>query len=162
MVIWHYVVKSIGKKNAWSLYSLISILTFSLFLFCEEGSFALLIIVSILNAIPAGGAYLNDVFVADIIDYDEFITGKRNEGLYTVFSTFIPKIVSIFAQSIPLTILGIIGFVSSRNGENMQQPIIISEFIKLVYKDLNIVFHRNSHTICYNQLLLQDQVSNRK
>lgn len=133
MLIWHYVVKSIGKKKAWSLYSLISILTFSLFLLCQEGSFTMLILISVLNAIPAGGAYLNDVFVADIIDYDEFITGKRNEGLFTVFSTFIPKIVSIFAQSVPLTILGVIGYVNSKEGGMIEQPIIISEFIKLVY-----------------------------
>ena len=87
---------------------------------------------SVLNAIPAGGAYLNDVFLSDIIDYDEFISGQRSEGLYTVFATFIPKIVSIFAQSIPLTILGIIGFVSSKNGQNMTQPDAIPEFIRFV------------------------------
>jgi Na+/melibiose symporter-like transporter len=58
-----------------------------------------------LNAIPAGGAYLNDVFTSDIIDYDEFSTGKRNEGIYIVFSSFTPKIVTIFAQSLPLTLM---------------------------------------------------------
>jgi len=133
MFLWHVIVKVIGKKKSWALYSLMSIVTFSLFLLCQEGSFNLIIILSILNAIPAGGAYLNDVFVSDIIDYDEFKTGLRNEGLYTVFSTFIPKIVSIFAQSIPLTILGIIGFVSSKNGENQDQPIMISEFVRFYF-----------------------------
>ena len=105
MGLWHFIVKIIGKKRAWELYSLISILTFSLFLMGDESSFSLLLFISIINAIPAGGAYLNEVFLADIIDYDEFITGKRNEGIYTVFSSFIPKIVSIFASSIPLSIM---------------------------------------------------------
>jgi len=139
MFLWHFIVKSIGKKKSWALYSLMSIVTFSLFLICYEGSFTLLIVLSILNSVPAGGAYLNDVFVSDIIDYDEFITGQRNEGLYTVFSTFIPKIVSIFAQSIPLTILGIIGFVSSKNGENMEQPRLIAEFVKFYFIGVPII-----------------------
>jgi Na+/melibiose symporter-like transporter len=71
---------------------------------------ALLVIFSIINAIPAGGAYLNDVFTSDIIDYDEFSTGKRNEGIYIVFSSFTPKIVTIFAQSLPLTFMSGIEF----------------------------------------------------
>jgi Na+/melibiose symporter-like transporter len=105
MFLWHYLVGIFGKKKCWEAYSLISVLTFSLFLMCEEGSLGTLVFCSIFCALPAGGTYLNDVFVSDVIDYDEFITGKRNEGLYTVFASFIPKITSIFAQSVPLTIL---------------------------------------------------------
>jgi glycoside/pentoside/hexuronide:cation symporter, GPH family len=132
MFFWHIIVKHLSKKRSWCLYSLISIVTFSLFLLCHKGSFTLLIVLCVLNGIPAGGAYLNEVFVSDAIDYDEFITGKRNEGLYTVFSSFIPKFVSIIAQSIPLTILGIIGFTSGRNGESINQPQSIKEFIRFV------------------------------
>ena len=139
MFLWHLIVQKIGKKKAWSLYSLLSIVTCSFFMAVGEGSFAMFITLSVLNAFPAGGAYLNDVFLSDIIDYDEFISGQRNEGLYTVFATFIPKIVSIFAQSIPLTILGIIGFVSSKRGENMDQPKAIEDFIRFVLK-LNLIY----------------------
>ncbi len=65
----------------------------------------LLIFASFLIALPAGGAYINEVLITDIIDYDEFLTGKRNEAIYTVFCSFIPKVVSIFAQAIPLSIM---------------------------------------------------------
>ena len=65
----------------------------------------LLVLFAIFCSLPAGGCYLNDVLLSDIIDYDEFITGKRNEGIYIVFSSFTPKIVGIFAQSLPLTIM---------------------------------------------------------
>lgn len=104
-IIWHYFVKKFGKKKCWQSYSLISILVFSFFLLCDKGSMRILLFVSFCCSIPAGGAYLNDVFISDIIDYDEFICGQRNEGVFTVFSAFIPKVVSIFAQSIPLTIM---------------------------------------------------------
>jgi Na+/melibiose symporter-like transporter len=110
--LWHYVICWYGKKKAWLSYSIISIVTFSLFLLCQEGSMWLLLAFSILNAIPAGGSYLNDVFISDVIDYDEFITGKRNEGIYIVFSSFTPKIVGIFAQSIPLTVMSCKQFIN--------------------------------------------------
>lgn len=103
--LWHYLVKKFGKKKCWQSYSLISILVFSFFLMCDKGSMRTLIFVSFCCSIPAGGAYLNDVFISDIIDYDEFICGQRNEGVFTVFSAFVPKVVSIFAQAIPLTIM---------------------------------------------------------
>lgn len=105
MLLWHMLIRIIPRKKAWQGYSLVSVFTFTIFLICEEGSMALLIIFSILNAIPAGGAYLNDVFLSDIIDYDEFTTNKRNEGIYVVFASFTPKIVTILAQSIPLSIM---------------------------------------------------------
>lgn len=104
-LLWHLVVKSIGKKKAWQSYSVICVITYSLFLFIGEGMMTPLVVFSIINSIPAGGAYLNDVFLSDTIDYDEFITGKRNEGIYMVFSSFTPKIVGIFAQSIPLSVM---------------------------------------------------------
>jgi Na+/melibiose symporter-like transporter len=132
MFLWHYLVNIFGKKKCWQIYSLMSVLTFSLFLMCEKGSMATLIFTAVACAIPAGGAYLNEVFVSDVIDYDEFFTGKRNEGLYTVFAAFIPKIVSIFAQSIPLTIMTILGFVGSSNGVANEQPKMVVQFIKFV------------------------------
>ena len=110
-VVWHYLVSLFGKKRCWEIYSLMSILTFSLFLLCEEGSLGTLIFASVCCSIPGGGIYINDVLVSDVIDYDEFYTGKRNEGLYTVFTTFVPKIVSIFAQSLPLTIMACNNFI---------------------------------------------------
>jgi len=102
---WHYVVRVLGKKKSWELSNLFGMISTALFLICDEGSMNLLMILAVVNAIPAGSVYLNDVILTDLIDYDEFLTGKRNEGIYSVFSIFIPKIVSIFAQSIPLMCL---------------------------------------------------------
>ncbi len=110
MLLWHFIIKIVPRKKAWQGYSLVSVFSFAIFMICGEGSMSLLVIFSVLNAMPAGGAYLNDVFVSDIIDYDEFLTGKRNEGIYVVFSSFIPKIVTILAQSLPLTIMSCITF----------------------------------------------------
>ena len=105
MFIWHQLVIFFGKNICWKVYSIISMIVFNVFFLCDEGSMQLLIFASFLIALPAGGAYINEVIITDIIDYDEFLTGKRNEAIYTVFASFIPKVVSIFAQAIPLFIL---------------------------------------------------------
>lgn len=105
MTAWHWLVIQIGKKECWKLYSVISVFTFAGFSLCGFGDMEKAVMVSIFCAIPAGGGYLNDVHMSDVIDYDEYVTGKRNEGLYTVFITFIPKFVSILSQSVPISIL---------------------------------------------------------
>ena len=130
---WHFLVNKFGKTKCWQTYSIICIVPFSLFLFCGTGTKNLLILSAILTAFPSGGCYLNDVLVSDTIDYDEFYTGKRNEGIFTVFSTFIPKFVSLFAQAIPLSIMALLGFVPSENGFVHKQPKIVVNFIKIFF-----------------------------
>ena len=137
--IWHYLVDKYGKLLCWKGYSLISILPFILFLFCDIGTTKLLIIAAIFTSFPTGGAYLNDVLISDIIEYDEFTTGKRAEGIFTVFSALIPKFVSLFAQAIPLSILSIIGFIPTEKGYVHTQPNIVIYYIKIIFAVIPII-----------------------
>jgi len=52
--------------------------------------------------------------VADVTDYDELRTGKRREAQYMAFMTFVPKFVAIPGASIPLAILGALGYVPNQ------------------------------------------------
>jgi Na+/melibiose symporter-like transporter len=88
---------------------------------------------AIVTSFPSGGSYLNDVVVSDAIEYDEFTTGKRTEGIYTVCSAFIPKFVSLFAQAIPLSLLSIIGFVPTENGYVHTQPPQVVYYLKTTF-----------------------------
>ena len=99
----------------------------------------LLVISAILTSFPTGGAYLNDVLISDIIEYDEFSTGKRSEGIFTVFSALIPKFVSLFAQAIPLSILSIIGFIPTEKGYVHKQPNIVIYYIKIIFAVIPII-----------------------
>lgn len=36
----------------------------------------------VLNGIPVGGQFLTQSILADVIDYDEFLNGMRNEGSF--------------------------------------------------------------------------------
>jgi Na+/melibiose symporter-like transporter len=88
---------------------------------------------AIVTSFPSGGSYLNDVVVSDAIEYDEFTSGKRTEGIYTVCSAFIPKFVSLFAQAIPLSLLSIIGFIPTENGYVHSQPLQVVYYLKTVF-----------------------------
>ena len=131
--LWHYLVEKFGKLICWKSYSLISILPFILFLFCDTGTTNLMMVAAVFTSFPTGGAYLNDVLISDIIEYDEFSTGKRAEGIFTVFSSLIPKFVSLFAQAIPLSILSIIGFIPTEKGYVHIQPNCVIYYIKFVF-----------------------------
>ena len=109
------------------------------FLFCDIGTTNLLIISAVLTSFPTGGAYLNDVLISDIIEYDEFSTGKRAEGIFTVFSALIPKFVSLFAQAIPISILSLIGFIPTEKGYVHIQPNSVIYYIKIVFSVIPII-----------------------
>lgn len=127
---WNFYANFVGRNRAWESYSAGLVVMFTMFVFCDKGSMILMAVLCSLISIPGSGGYLNDVILTDTIDYDEFITGKRNEGAYMVFTTFIPKIVGIAAQSIPLTIMSLLGFVPSKNGVEYTQPRSVIEFIR--------------------------------
>ena len=77
--------------------------------------------------------------ISDIIEYDEFSTGKRAEGIFTVFSALIPKFVSLFAQAIPISILSLIGFIPTEKGYVHIQPNSVIYYIKIVFSVIPII-----------------------
>ena len=137
--IWHYLVSKFGKVFCWRIFSLFCLFPFSLYLFCGLGTTNLLIIAAIITSFPAGASYLNDVVVSDAIEYDEFKSGKRTEGIYTVCSAFIPKFVSLFAQAIPLSIMSIIGFIPTESGYVHTQPMAVIYYLKITFAGIPMI-----------------------
>jgi GPH family glycoside/pentoside/hexuronide:cation symporter len=58
----------------------------------------------------AAGAFLGPSIQADVIDYDELYTGKRREAQYAALWLTVVKFVVIPSSSIPLAVLGVVGF----------------------------------------------------
>merc|ERR1712154_178011 len=110
--------------------NLLMCLTNFLFIIIDQKQSLLLIIFMCFNGIPIGGQFLIMSIVSDVIDYDEFLNFSRNEGAFTVFSQFVPKLVAIPAQSFPLIVLFMLGFknpITSINAETGDQQIIFME-----------------------------------
>jgi len=129
---WLVLAKKLGKRKTWLLWSMTMAVTNAFYIFVGEGDYWLCIIISGLNGIPFGAKFLADAILADIIDYDEFLTGQRNEATYTMFKSFLPKICAIPAAAIPLALLNVFGHVPPVNGRVQLQPPAIAVYCQVV------------------------------
>jgi GPH family glycoside/pentoside/hexuronide:cation symporter len=118
---WLQMTKWIGKRNTWLLWSLTMACTNPLYFLVGVGDAQLCIIISGLNGIPFGAKFLADAILADVIDYDEFLTGNRAEATYTMFKSFLPKVAAIPASAIPVALLDVFGHIAPVDGIIQQQ-----------------------------------------
>ena len=80
MPMWLWIAAKYGKRNAWLLWSFTTAITNTLFAFCGTGDYVTCIVFSGINGIPLGAKFLAEAILADVIDYDEFLTGARSEA----------------------------------------------------------------------------------
>jgi len=123
------LTKKFGKFRTWLAFNMTTAVTNGMFVIIGRGDPKMCMMLAVLNGMPSGAQFLTDSIVADVIDYDEFLTGERSEGRFTIFQTFIPKIVSVPAQAIPLAMLSFFGFVSPVKGVPQAQPDGVRFFI---------------------------------
>lgn len=134
MPLWLHLTKRLGKFRTWLAFNLTTAVTNGLFVFIGRGDPKMCMGLAVLNGFPSGAQFLTDSVVADVIDYDEFLTGTRSEARFTIFQTFIPKIVSIPAQAIPLALLTAFGFRPPVNGiPDANQEDQVKIFIQIVF-----------------------------
>mmetsp|Transcript_16677 Transcript_16677/g.39599 ORF Transcript_16677/g.39599 Transcript_16677/m.39599 type:complete len:819 (+) Transcript_16677:140-2596(+) len=107
---WLRLMRRIGKYRCWLLYNFLNMSTNALLFVPREGQTLLLVAMLGINGIPHGGQFLVTSVLSDIIDYEEFLHGVRNEGIFTVYATLLPKLVAIPASTIPLAVLYAVGF----------------------------------------------------
>jgi GPH family glycoside/pentoside/hexuronide:cation symporter len=65
---------------------------------------------------------------ADVIDYDEFLSGKRQEGQYIGFWSISKKVAAALGVGIALSVLGLIGYVP-----NVQQTPQVQLTLRILY-----------------------------
>lgn len=130
--LWLFLSKRFGKNVIWLAWSISNGFTFLLYAFVGPGDVYLCIVMSVFNGAPAGAKFLADAIMADIIDYDEFLTGARAEATYTMFKGFLPKIAAIPASALPIALLSSFGHIPLQDGMIMKQPDSLVNFIKVV------------------------------
>ena len=121
--IWLFLASPdrLGKRNTWLLWSLVMACTNPLYLFIGPGQVNAVILVSFINGLPFGAKFLADAILADVIDYDEFLTGTRAEATYTMFKSFLPKMAAIPAAAIPTALLTLFGHIAPIDGVYQKQ-----------------------------------------
>jgi len=130
--LWKHLVGRLGKVKTWLTWSVIMAVTNVFFVFLGSGWVVPLWIVSALNGMPVGAKFIADSILSDIIDYDEFLTGQRNEATYFMFRGFLPKIVQIPASAIPIAMLGAVGWQPPIGGVAQEQSTQVAIYVKCI------------------------------
>jgi GPH family glycoside/pentoside/hexuronide:cation symporter len=124
-----WVARRIGKLNTLILNSGIGISGSVLFFFVGEGDTGFLSFVMLVVGIQSqAGLFLVPAMVADSIDYDELLTGRRREAQFSSFLGLLPKFFSIPGQAVPLAVLAGAGFLPNQE----QSPQVIL-YIKILF-----------------------------
>ena len=127
--LWFVVSRKIGKKQAWIISMLINTGAFSGVFFLGPGDAAIYGVLVFLSGIGFGaGLALPSSIQADVIDYDQALTGQRREGRYIGLWSISKKLSAALGIGIGLLLLGNAGYQA-----NAEQPASAVFMLKILY-----------------------------
>jgi GPH family glycoside/pentoside/hexuronide:cation symporter len=135
--VWLPLTRRFGKKRLWLFSMSLTAFSFGGMFFLQEGSIYLISSLAVLGGTAAScGAMVGPSIQADVIDYDEYMTGQRKEGAYFAAWNFVFK----SATGITIMITGwVLQFVDFQ--PNVEQ----TEQVKLAILSLYAIFP----LVCY-------------
>ena len=138
---WKLLAEKYGKRRTWLFWSLSTAITNVLFIFIGKGDVVATIVIAGINGATMSAKFLADAILADVIDYDEFLTGSRSEATYTMFRTFLPKIAAIPASALPVAFLAFFGHIPPIDGVYQEQtdPRLVP-YLKIMFIGVPCVF----------------------
>ncbi|TGK03927.1 MFS transporter [Leptospira semungkisensis] len=118
--LWVYLAKRFGKKwpAFWGSF-LLGVMTVVLYPNLPPGSYEAPLIAAFFGGFFAGSILLFDSLVADIVDYDELISGEKREGAYFGFWKMATKVVRAIGFACLGFLLEEIGY---KEGSAVQDP----------------------------------------
>ncbi len=130
MPLWVWAVKCYGKKPVWVLSfasSLIGLL--AIYAWVGPGDYwPFAIILVFLGSTFSARLLLGPAIQADVIDYDELLTGKRREAQYGGLWSIMTKFTVIPSMSIPLAVLASMGYAP-----NVEQSETVQWAIRAIF-----------------------------
>lgn len=109
--VWMAIARRSGKRPAWLASYAMSIVSLGAAFTVGEGDVLLGMAVFVWAGVAFGGQlFLTPSIQADVIDYDELLTGKRREAQYGALWALFPKLVAIPGAAVPFAILGSLGY----------------------------------------------------
>jgi GPH family glycoside/pentoside/hexuronide:cation symporter len=113
---WVFLARRIGKKPAWLLSIAVNTGAFIGVFFLGPGQESIYGVLVVLSGIGLGATLaLPSSIQADVIDYDELITGERREGRYIGLWSIAKKMAAAVGVGAGLSILGLVGYVPNAN-----------------------------------------------
>ncbi|CEM11563.1 unnamed protein product [Vitrella brassicaformis CCMP3155] len=149
MPLWHLIARRFGDITAWQATNLLNALTNGLLIFVGSGDQWLTVGISLINGFPIGAVFLTDNILGLTIDYDELRAGVRNEASFTMFSSFVPKIVAVPAQAFPIAVIAAAGFKASKDGVSQEQSAWVVFLIRAFFVYIPTVLALVSFAVKY-------------
>ena len=126
---WIRVAARFGKKNAWLAAMAINTAAFSGVYFLEAGDEWLYGVLVIVSGLGFGATLaLPSAIQADVIDYDEYLTGRRQEGWYIGIWSVVKKLTAALGIGVGLALLGAQGYTPGA----VQSPEVI-QTLRMLY-----------------------------
>jgi GPH family glycoside/pentoside/hexuronide:cation symporter len=126
---WVVLARRVGKKRAWLLSIAVNTGAFVGVFFLGPGDAAIYGVLVFLSGIGLGATLaLPSSIQADVIDYDELLTGERREGRYIGLWSISKKLAAAVGVGAGLSILGLAGYVP-----NAQQPEEVRLALRVLY-----------------------------
>lgn len=126
---WVAIAKRVGKKASWLGAMAVNTVAFFFVFFLGEGDELLYATLVALSGVGFGATVaIPSSMQADVIDYDELLTGERREGLYVGFWLVTRKLAAALGVGLGLLILGYAGY-----RPNMPQTTDVTFALKTLY-----------------------------
>lgn len=92
VAVWPRVTRRYGKKKVWLATNTATALAFSVVFVVERGDWIYIAgLAAFIGAVHGCGRMVAPSIQADVIDYDEYLTGERKEGSYFAAWNFVQK-----------------------------------------------------------------------
>merc|ERR1711871_1415688 len=106
----------------------------------NQGDVEFFLAVSFINGTPLGARFLADTILSDIIDYDEFLSGRRSEATFLMFKSFLPKMVGLPAAVLPIAFLPLVGYNTESAAIGAAQPTTAMWYLKFLSGPVSTIF----------------------
>ena len=126
--IWVRLAGRFERHKLWMAGMTLQCMGYGSLIFLDEGRLGVMLFCSILCGTGSGcGNTLGQAIKADVIDYDEYMTGERKEGSYFAMWAFMQKLATGL-------MIGCAGFLLSFAGyvENIDQPTVVKNAMILL------------------------------
>ncbi len=120
--LWVRAARRFGKRPVWLFSFTMSISGAGLTFVLGEGDLLLAIpLLAWAGSSFGASSFLGLAIKADVIDYDELLTGRRREAQFTALWSILPKFAMIPGAAVPVAILGSLGYVPNA----VQSPEVV-------------------------------------
>ena len=138
---WLWMARVLNKRDAYLIGMGFWVIVQLLVLTIQPGQITYLLIIAALGGIGVSAAYtLPDALFADVIEWDELRTGRRQEGIYFGVRAFIRKVAGALVIFVSLQALGWSGYQTPPDGvTQFAQPESALKMIRFLVAPLGAI-----------------------